>query len=73
MDLDTLISVADPARKITIPTGDPMAARRLHDQLVANDRRGWRYGVPATSVVAVAGAAAATVLLLSPASSPVTP
>lgn len=73
MDLDTLISAADPVRRITIPAGDPMAARRLHDQLVAKDRRGWRYGVPATGVVAAAGAAAAAVLLISPASSPVTP
>jgi hypothetical protein len=71
MDLDTLISDADPARTITIPVGDALAARRLHDRLVAKARRRQRYAVPATGVAA-AGAVAAAVVLASPVGSPPT-
>jgi hypothetical protein len=73
MDLDTLITDADRARKITIPAGDPEEARRLRERLVAHDQRRLRYGVPATGVVVAAGAAAVVVVLASPGSSPVTP
>jgi hypothetical protein len=55
MDLDTLITDADRARKITIPAGDPEEARRLRERLVAHDQRRLRYGVPATGVVVAAG------------------